>query len=201
LESEKKERIINAVLREFAQKGFDHASTNEIVKEAGISKGLLFHYFKNKKDLFLFLYDYTLEILMTEFFGKMDLLERDIFMRWRQIALLKIEMINKYPEMFNFVAAVNFEESGAVRKELENRNQEIITSSYKKIAENIDISRFRENIDINRALNVICWTMEGLSAREQDKVKLLPVGEADFTEILTELDIYLDLLKKSFYKE
>lgn len=42
LEAEKRERIINAALKEFAQKGYDKASTNEIIKEAGISKGSLF---------------------------------------------------------------------------------------------------------------------------------------------------------------
>ena len=58
LSEEKQQRILNAALKEFAQKGYKNASTNQIVKEADISKGLLFHYFKNKKQLFLFLYDY-----------------------------------------------------------------------------------------------------------------------------------------------
>lgn len=49
LNPEKQDRILNAALKEFAQKGYQNASTNEIVKEAGISKGLLFHYFNNKR--------------------------------------------------------------------------------------------------------------------------------------------------------
>ena len=51
---EKQDRILNAAIKEFAQKGYDSASTNEIVKEAGISKGLLFHYFKIKSSYFSF---------------------------------------------------------------------------------------------------------------------------------------------------
>lgn len=54
LDKEKQDRIINAAMKEFAQKGYDKASTNEMVKEAGISKGLLFHYFQNKKQLYFF---------------------------------------------------------------------------------------------------------------------------------------------------
>ncbi|MEM5769547.1 MAG: TetR/AcrR family transcriptional regulator, partial [Bacillota bacterium] len=61
---------MNAALREFASKGFDDASTNVIAKESGISKPLMFHYVKNKKDLFLFLFDYCLEILDREYFGR-----------------------------------------------------------------------------------------------------------------------------------
>ena len=40
--------MINAALKIFAKNGYAHASTDDIVKEAGISKGLLFHYFINK---------------------------------------------------------------------------------------------------------------------------------------------------------
>ena len=45
LKKEKQDRMINAALKVFSQYGYNHASTDEIVKEAQIIKGLLFHYF------------------------------------------------------------------------------------------------------------------------------------------------------------
>ena len=48
LKREKQDRMINAGLKTFAKYGYRHATTDEIVKEAAISKGLLFHYFDNK---------------------------------------------------------------------------------------------------------------------------------------------------------
>jgi len=42
IQQEKQEHILDAAMKEFAQKGFENASTNEIVKEAGISKGLFY---------------------------------------------------------------------------------------------------------------------------------------------------------------
>ena len=54
LNREKQDRMINAALRIFAENGYRHASTVIIVKEAGISKGLLFHYFTSKMGLFSF---------------------------------------------------------------------------------------------------------------------------------------------------
>ncbi len=39
---------MNAAISIFATQGYAHASTDEIVKRAGISKGLLFHYFISK---------------------------------------------------------------------------------------------------------------------------------------------------------
>lgn len=84
LDSEKQDRVINAAIKEFAQKGYDKASTNEIVKEAEISKGLLFHYFKNKKQLFLFLFDHCIQIITDDFYKKIDLTETDFFKRIRR---------------------------------------------------------------------------------------------------------------------
>ncbi|HBI04928.1 MAG TPA: TetR family transcriptional regulator, partial [Paenibacillaceae bacterium] len=119
LETEKQERIINAALKEFAQKGYEKASTNEIVKEARISKGLLFHYFKTKKDLFLFLYDFCIEILLNEFFRKIDVMEKDILIRLRQMTLLKFDLIRKHPEMFDFLMVAYGEDSDDIKKELD----------------------------------------------------------------------------------
>ncbi|NMC12710.1 MAG: TetR/AcrR family transcriptional regulator [Chloroflexi bacterium] len=51
----KQDEILNAALKEFSFYGYDLASTNRIVAEAGISKGVLFKYFNNKESLFLFL--------------------------------------------------------------------------------------------------------------------------------------------------
>lgn len=47
----------------FAEKGFS-ASTESITKEAGVSTGILFHYYKTKNDLIIALYaDFYLEYL------------------------------------------------------------------------------------------------------------------------------------------
>ena len=107
LDMEKQDRILNSAMKEFAQNGFEKASTNEIVKEAGISKGLLFHYFKDKKNLFLFLYDYCIEAGMKEFYEKVNLDERDFFIRLNQIISIKFELLDKYPEMFRFIEMNN----------------------------------------------------------------------------------------------
>ena len=53
LDQDKQDRILNAAMEEFARNGYKNTSTNKIVKQAGISKGLLFHYFSNKKELYL----------------------------------------------------------------------------------------------------------------------------------------------------
>ena len=52
LPKEKQLRIINAGMEYFGQYGYKNAKTDDIATKAGISKGLLFYYFKNKKSFF-----------------------------------------------------------------------------------------------------------------------------------------------------
>lgn len=200
LQSEKQERILNAAMKEFAQKGFKNASTDEIVKEANISKGALFHYFNNKKDLFLFLYDYSIKIFIVKFFEKIDLSERDILLRWRQIGLLKIELIKQYPELFDFLLLANIEEADEVKRELDTRNQEIIIDSYNKLFKDIDTSKFKESVDVKRSIDIIIWTMEGITNREKRRVKTLLVDQAYYDHVLADMEQYIEVLRECFYK-
>ena len=66
LKKEKQDRMINAALKIFALHGYRRASTDDIVKEAGISKGLLFHYFENKIGVYNFIYDYSVRYISLE---------------------------------------------------------------------------------------------------------------------------------------
>lgn len=50
---EKKNKIIQAGLQLFAQKGFYKTNTAEIAKAAGVSTGIVYSYFENKNDILL----------------------------------------------------------------------------------------------------------------------------------------------------
>lgn len=193
-------RIINASMNEFAQKGYLNASTNQIVKEAEISKGILFHYFKNKKELFLFLYDFAVDTLKEDYFGRLDTASSDIFERLRQISAYKLEILGRFPEIYNFLMAAHFEESGEVKHDIQKRDNELLQKGYGKVYENIDFSLFKEGIDIKRTIEIITWSVEGFAIREQEKLKHSDNLEQDYQNILAGFDPYLDILKKSFYK-
>lgn len=52
LDSTKKERLMNAMIDEFSQVPFSHASINKIIKEAGIPRGSFYQYFADKEDAY-----------------------------------------------------------------------------------------------------------------------------------------------------
>lgn len=49
---EKKQRIKDAAIKLMSEKGYHSASSNEIAKEAGVSIGTFYSYYKDKKDLY-----------------------------------------------------------------------------------------------------------------------------------------------------
>ncbi len=51
-DSAKRRQILDGARRAFLANGFDAASMNEIAREAGVSKGTLYVYFKSKEELF-----------------------------------------------------------------------------------------------------------------------------------------------------
>jgi AcrR family transcriptional regulator len=53
LKKEKRERILEAAAKGFASAGFEQASMNQILEEAGISKGAAYYYFDDKADLYV----------------------------------------------------------------------------------------------------------------------------------------------------
>src|SRR5690625_1674401 len=126
LNTEPKKRVVilNAALKEFSLKGFDNASTNVIAKEAGISKGLMFHYINSKKDLFLFLYDYCTDKINKKYLDLMNFNEKDIFERLRQSYILQIGLLQQYPWIFDFIKLTNITNSDEINKRLEERINE-----------------------------------------------------------------------------
>ncbi|MEC9488249.1 MAG: TetR/AcrR family transcriptional regulator [Halanaerobium sp.] len=55
LPGEKRQRIIDIAMEEFSLNNYKSASLSSIVEKAGIAKGSMYQYFKNKKDLYLYL--------------------------------------------------------------------------------------------------------------------------------------------------
>lgn len=198
IDTEKQERIINAAYKEFAGKSYSLASTNEIAKEAGISKGLLFHYFTSKKELYLYLYDYAVKFLSEEIKEKVDAAERDLFVKLRQTSRVKLSIFERFPDMFQFLKQVFYEEEAAIKVEIQQRNKGITSNEYSRLLADIDTTKFKEGIDVGRAINVILWTLEGMGEREREKHRLLG-KELDIPSVMDEFDKYLELLQNSFY--
>lgn len=198
LPPEKRERIINAAIGEFARVGYEKASTNAMVKEAEISKGSLFNYFNSKKELYLFLLEYIEAEVINKIYDEIDYQQRDLFERLREIGLIKFRIMNKYPQVFDFLDTVAREESSEIKPEIESAKKAVIENAFQRIYENIDWGKFRDDIDLKKTIDIINWTM--LSFSEQQRNQLDSFENIDL-ELLREWDDYFEIMKRCFYKQ
>jgi hypothetical protein len=194
----KRDRIINSALEEFSKNGFEKASTNNIVKNANISKGLLFHYFGNKKELYKKLDEFVMQIITESIVENIDWSITDLFERVKQIIIIKVEVINKYPYIYDFFSS-SFK--GKSVEEIRNITDKQLTDFTKKVyTYNIDFSKFKENIDMKKTMTIIKWTFEKLG---EELWKNIVAGNEifDIKKIEIETESYIDTLEKVFYKE
>jgi AcrR family transcriptional regulator len=56
-----RQRLLDAALEVFSERGYYGATIEEIVEESGLSNGALYYNFRNKEDLFLALFDQRIE--------------------------------------------------------------------------------------------------------------------------------------------
>lgn len=71
-EDERRAQIVRAAIAVVARLGFTGASTTLIAAEAGVSKGLLWHYFRNKDDLLKQAVVATLTSIQEELIAEID---------------------------------------------------------------------------------------------------------------------------------
>ena len=98
-----REDILRAAIAEFGRVGYSATSTNEIIKQAKVSKGLLFHHFTNKEKLYEACHIHVMEHFGRLLVDRLDVSISDFFERTLYTLKIKMELGCKYPEFLSFV--------------------------------------------------------------------------------------------------
>ncbi|QMS84544.1 TetR/AcrR family transcriptional regulator [Candidatus Xianfuyuplasma coldseepsis] len=195
----RKNRILEAALAEFAEKGYKKASTNSIVREAKVSKGLLFHYFISKKELYIYLHQYAVDTITKELYEGVNFADRDVLNRLSASTVQKIDSYNKHPLFVQLFENHVFVEDEEIQQRTNAYSQQVAKDSYDKLFSNIDYFLFNDKININHALEVVKWTIDRISKDWVVKHNFTFKPE-NYDSLVEEIDVYLDLFRASFYK-
>ena len=193
IKTDKQERILNAAIKIFALNGYKKASTDVIVKEADISKGLLFHYFTNKITLYQYIIDYSVRFMAFEMTNTVDKHEKDFFELVGQMELVKIKIMKNYPYMIQFLNSLKYEfdeEAKAVIGENVNALDNIYGNVYKQS----DNTKFQDYVVISKVINMIKWMSDGFMR------ETLLKNDMTSEEINEEFGKYLKMIKAHFYR-
>ena len=105
-----KNRIIKISRRLFLEQGYENTTVRQILKQAGLSTGSLYHFFKNKEEILLFaLKDALLE--MSSLTDSMAVKYNEPMLRYALGIAIGTSEIFKYKPLFNFYNAIYKNES------------------------------------------------------------------------------------------
>jgi AcrR family transcriptional regulator len=161
LSEEKQNAIINAGFKVFAGNSYKKSPVNEIALEAGISKSLLFFYFKNKKELYLFLLKKCEEVTKQMLLESGAYKGNDIFEIMYRGLLAKASMIKRYPDMGNFSIKAYYEKDPEVANDVRKIIAPYTNMETNKILPPMDSSQFKEGLDLNMMYRDMYLASEG----------------------------------------
>lgn len=195
--AEKQMLILQSALAEFADHGYDLASTNRIVEKAQISKGVLFKYFTNKEQLFSYILEGKLEKKLQWMTSDTEALPSDFFdiLRWytiREMAFFKNE-----PLFFKAFQHVSNQPQHPVYAKILKLSGTYSEEIVSKLVNGLPSAALREGVTVHKAFQFISWVFEGF--KKQYVVDLdAPNWEA---EAMAEVEQLFDMIKFGIYHQ
>ncbi len=194
LKKEKQDRMINAALKAFAIEGYQHGSTDDIVRDAGVSKGLLFHYFTSKLGLYSFLYDYSVRFFMLEVDSEIDRNESDFYTLYSQFVQAQANSMRQYPylQLFLHSAETEIDQEAAVAI---MERKAVLHNMYTGIMKKGDISRFVEGADYEKIGHLLDYMIWGILSDKKAEMEVLS------NYFLEETMRYIEMMRKLTYTD
>ena len=191
--NEKVERIINAAYEEFTCYGKDKASLNKILKTAGISKGVFYHYFEDKEMLFSYLLYFSIRTTVEAIDNKLDWENKDLILRISEVTKRTLDIMRVCP----FMVDMNEKFRNEILAEIKRLNYS--SQREKFYRHNIDYGLFKNPDDIEEALHIIRWTYKGVGL-ELVKRKGNRLDDETLKIMKDKCDRYYKVLTEAFYK-
>ena len=193
LKKEKQYRMINAALKVFAVQGYRHGSTDDIVREAAVSQGLLFHYFGSKLGVYRFVYDYSVKYMNLEMRSVVDPKETDLFLVIKQIERARMHAMRGYPFMQQFLNRSQSEDCYEALLSVEEKKN-ALEEACSAIDAQIDYDALPEGTDGRKLRKMLDFTIRGLMTERFQDASFQP--EMLYEEICD----YLDMMRKIVYR-
>lgn len=196
LPEERREAIVNAAVETFGKNDYKSASTEAIARRAGISKGLLFFYFKNKKELYLYLMEHLMgkieSIVVDEEFYEID----DFFELFLHAAERKRDVLAKFPFLMEFSIRAFYPEHKDIKDSLDDWTWSKIDLMFETYFKNVRFDRFRDDVDPRYVIDLMIWLADGYM--HQQRALRRPI---DMDDMMDEMHRWCDMLKAYAYKE
>ena len=182
----KQQAIINAGYRVFSQNSYKNSPMSEIAEAAGISKALLFHYFHNKKELYLFLWDKCAETTI-EPMSRYDCYGQTLLFEAMERGMrAKMEIIRRYPDMGVFTIRAFYEKDEEICAAIQESYHRYFNLKADQTRLNLDPAQFVPGVDVAMMYREMYWASEGYLWEKVQQGGAMDIDqmEKDFMELL-----------------
>ncbi len=196
LSEEKQQAIYNASMEVFGDYEYNRASTDLIASKAGVSKGLLFYYFHNKKALYLHTFEYVSKIV-EDAISDTHLSEiTDFFELISYATEKKVKILIENPFIMRFSIRCFYSQKEDVSSEIQTEISNEKGRKYDAYFKNLELGKFKEEIDPEQIYHMLVWMTDGYLHSRQMEGK--PIEIEDVTREFTQ---WTAMFKSIAYKE
>lgn len=185
LPEEKQQKILNAGYRVFSTNSYKKSPVREIAEAAGISKSLLFHYFRNKRELYLFLWETCARVTLDQLHKCGCYETEDMFEGMRRGLMAKAEIMRNYPDLGAFAVRAYYERDPEVCEALQRSIAHHASFQTNAHRLRLDPARFAPGLNLRLMYQDMYWATEGYLWEKQLSGRI-DVDEMvrDFTEMI-----------------
>ena len=191
--------IRNSAMIEFGEGSFKKTSADAIAKRAGVSKALLFHYFKDKRELYFYLFQYAIDqcmeifnkhMLKADYFG-----ERDFFRTLEIGQKVKMDMVRRHPGLFRFVMRAYYEGDNILTPRLRKKLDDVLRDTTESFLARMDLFKFKDGVDPKVLTRLLTLAAEGMLAETR------ACTPEEIAQLFQEYQTYAGMLRRNLYKE
>ncbi|MGQ9558086.1 MAG: TetR/AcrR family transcriptional regulator [Desulfurispora sp.] len=150
-----REQILEACLAVFARHGYNHTSAAMLAEAAGISKALIFHHFKSKRELYLLVLHRCIEKFSQELALNTLPEHKDFFAAINEFSRLKLAYYQKYPDEYKVVREAFYNPPDELKAEIEQRFGTWLAARNKMLEQLFSKVSLREGVERRQALELI----------------------------------------------
>ena len=184
------ERIMAAAIIEFGSKSYDNASLTTLCNENQISKGLIYHNFKNKDELYLKCVELCFE-KMTDYFKSREYKAENVQKSMHNLFQIRQEFFKENPYYCNIFFNTVLQPPEHLRNEIQKlrrKYDEFYLQCFKELLQQIQL---RDEITVDAAMEyfmLFLETFNGIfrnrSDEQEDMYALMEDHEINLSKIL-----------------
>lgn len=188
-----RQQIIDSALTEFGLHSYNEASLNTISREGNFSKGIIYHYFTNKDELYLACVAECFDSL-TSFLSKEEISFDNIEKATRKYLSLRQQFFNQHPKFSNIFANALFQPPEHLKKEInaiKSKLDQFNYSFYEKILRNVELKDYVSHEEAMEYFQIFQESFNYFFQTQDDE---------DYAQLIQEHELRLGkILKFMFY--